>query len=161
MCTTRIPSTSWLALLLAAAGCAAAPPMERGTLEEASATLEAAAEHYDRVGRDRALADFTAKTAPFVDRDLYVFCYGPDRLISAHGADAGLVGSPVDELRDVDGKALGTHIMEVAAGYPQGGLATYKWLNPATGQVELKVSVVRYVGEDVCGVGAYSAEAQD
>jgi signal transduction histidine kinase len=58
----------------------------------------------------------------------------------------------------VDGKALGTHILEVAAAHPEGGQATYKWANPTTGQVEPKVSVVRAVGEDVCGVGAYSSE---
>jgi cytochrome c len=134
---------------------ARAPEVSRGTIEEARAMLDRAAAHYEEVGREQALADFTAKDPRFVDRDLYVFCYGPDRLISSHGGDESLVGDPVDDFRDVDGKAFGTHIMEVAEAGPEGGLATYKWTNPVTGQVEGKVSVVRFVGEDVCGVGAY------
>lgn len=127
-----------------------------GTLDEARALLERATAHYDQVGRDAALADFTAGGA-FVDRDLYVFCYGPDRTISAHGADANLIGVDIDGLRDVDGKAFATEIWEVAQ-QPDGGTVEYQWANPVTGQVEPKISVVRAIGQDVCGVGAYRAE---
>jgi cytochrome c len=128
----------------------------RGTMAEAEAMLGQAAEHYQNAGREAALRDITARAPGFVDRDLYVFCYGPDRTISAHAADASLVGTPVDDLRDVDGKALGTHIMEVAEANPDGGRAEYKWTNPLTGAIEGKVSVVRRVGTDVCGVGVYT-----
>jgi cytochrome c len=155
----RIPlSTGLLGLLLGAGGCADQPTPERATLDEASAMLERAVAHYQEVGRERALSDFTAREPAFVDRDLYVFCYGPDGTISAHGGDATLLGASVADLRDVDGKALGTHILEVAAAHPEGGQATYKWANPVSGQVEPKVSVVRAIGEDVCGVGAYRSE---
>ncbi len=63
-------------LLLAAAiavsvGLAAS---ERGTPAEAKAMLQKAVAHYKSVGRQRALADFTGKKAPFADRDLYVAC---------------------------------------------------------------------------------------
>jgi hypothetical protein len=30
-----------------------------------------------------------------------------------------------------------------------------KWTNPVSGEVEPKVSVVRRIGTDVCGVGVY------
>lgn len=125
-----------------------------GTLEEAAAMIELAAAHYEQVGRAAALADFTADRPPFIDRDLYVFCYGPERTISAHGADPGLIGVAIDELRDVDGKAFGTEIYELG-NQEGGGTVEYHWLNPVTGEVEPKVSVVRQMGEDVCGVGAY------
>mgnify|MGYP006197998009 CR=1 FL=1 len=148
-----------LAVLTAWTGCAKEPAGERGTLDEARAMLAQAVRHYEEVGREQALRDITDRQAPFVDRDLYVFCYGPDRAISAHAADAGLVGVPVDSLRDVDGAAFGTAIMETAQASPEGGLVEYKWTNPVTGEVEPKASVVRQVGEDVCGVGAYHAEA--
>jgi len=133
---------------------ATAADTSHGTLAEATAMLEAAAAHYEEAGREAALADFTAGNEPFRDRDLYVFCYGPDRTISAHGADAGLIGAPIDELRDVEGKAFATEIWEVAH-RPGGGTVEYHWLNPVTGEVEAKVSAVRLLGEDVCGVGAY------
>jgi len=127
------------------------------TFEEASAMLELAVAHYEEVGREQALADFTSGEAPFVDRDLYVFCYGPDRTISAHGVDATLVGVNFDELRDVDGKAFGTEIWDVGS-RPGGGSVAYQWLNPVDGTVEPKISAVRKVGEDVCGVGAYGGQ---
>jgi hypothetical protein len=60
----------------------AAPP------DEVKALLQQAVAHYKEVGRNLALADFTAKKPPFVDRDLYVFCVDPKRIISAHGATA-------------------------------------------------------------------------
>lgn len=128
---------------------------DRGTPEEARAMLDRAVAHYQDVGREQALRDFTAKTAPFVDRDLYVFCYGPDRRISAHGADSTIVGDAVDELRDVDGFAFGPAIMDSARVHADGAEVAYKWLNPLSGMVESKVSFVRMVGDDVCGVGAY------
>jgi hypothetical protein len=131
-----------------------APPPERGTPAEARTMLERAVAHYEQVGRTQALADFTARKAPFADRDLYVFCFGPDRTTTAHGADPKLLGVKVDDLKDVDGKAFGTEMWTVGH-QPGGGSVEYKWQNPATNQVEPKVSVVRKVGDEVCGVGAY------
>lgn len=145
------------ALLLAAVAIPALAhpaPAQRGTPTEAKALLEKAAAHYQEVGRTQALADFTGKKAPFVARDLYVFCIGPNRVISAHGATASYVGSSADALKDADGKPLGKAILDAAAG-KGGGSVRYRWLNPVSGKVEPKVSFVRKVGEDVCGVGAY------
>lgn len=157
----RVGVVAVMLALVPAAGCRHGEEVtrQRGTLAEARAMLDRAAAHYQAVGREQALQDFTAQRAPFIDRDLYVFCYGPDRRISAHGADAGLVGASVDDLRDVDGQAFGTRIMEVAGANPRGGLVDYKWMNPATRQVEPKVSAVRQIGADTCGVGAYRTDA--
>jgi hypothetical protein len=157
-------------VILAGVGCSAADPTapatsmgaappatvqaDRGTPAEAAAMLEQAVAHYERVGRDQALADFTAKAPPFADRDLYVFCYGPDRRVSAHGADPSYIGADIDQLRDVNGKPFAIEIWDVAA-RPEGGTVDYMWANPATAEQESKVSFVRRVGEDVCAVGAY------
>lgn len=127
---------------------------QRGTPAEARAMLAQAVAHYRKVGRDQALADFTAKKAPFVDRDLYVVCIGPDRLISAHGANASFVGASPDLLKDADGKPLGKAIFDAAA-RKDGRSVRYRWVNPVTGKVEPKVSFVERVGTDVCVVGAY------
>lgn len=58
---------------------------ERGTLAEAKALLAKAVGHYKAVGRKQALADFTGKKTPFIDRDLYVVCIGPKGIVTAHG----------------------------------------------------------------------------
>ena len=82
----------------------------------------------------------------------------PERTITAHGVDPALLGVDIDALRDVDGTAFATEMVRVAQASTQGGRSEYKWRNPATGRVERKISVVRAVGTEVCGVGAYQGD---
>ena len=146
---------SVVTLLLA--GCATAVFAQtpaRGTPADAKALLAKATAHYQKVGRAQALADFTAKKPPFVDRDLYVFCIGGEKTVTAHGADPAQVGTDIDTLVDVDGKHFGTEMWK-AGNTPGGGSVEYRWLNPVTRKVEPKISFVQKVGSDICGVGAY------
>ena len=135
----------------------AALPSGRGTPEEAKAMLERAVEHYNRVGRTQALDDFTKMKSPFGDRDLYVFCLGPDHKISANGGFAQYVGMSGDVWKDADGKSLAKAIWERAQTSNEGSIE-YKWINPVSKQIEKKVGFFKKVGQDVCGVGAYGGE---
>ena len=128
---------------------------ERGTPAEAQAMLAKAVAHYKTVGRKQALADFTGKKAPFSDRDLYVFCIAPDRVIVANGGYPSFVGTSVDILRDADGKLLGKALLETAS-RAGGGSVEYPHINPVSHKPEPKVTFVQKAGEDVCGVGAYN-----
>jgi hypothetical protein len=128
---------------------------DRGTPAEAKAMLAKAVGHYKDVGRTQALADFTGKKPPFVDRDLYVFCMGPDGRMSANGGYPSFVGMSVDVLKDADGKLLGKSLWE-AGSRSGGGSVEYPHINPVSHKPEPKVSFVEKVGQDVCGVGAYS-----
>ena len=111
--------------------------------------------HYKAVGRKQALADFTAKKAPFADRDLYVFCIGPDRVIVANGGYPSFVGSVADILKDAEGKPLGKALWDAAR--PEGGGSVeYAHINPVSHLPQSKVAFVQKAGEDVCGVGAYN-----
>ena len=154
----RLLSSAVIVSLLLVAGCASHASSQPGSMEEAEAMLERAVLHYEQVGREQALADFNAPTAPFINGDLYVFCYGPERTITAHGVDPALLGVDIDALRDVDGTAFATEMVRVAQASTQGGRSEYKWRNPATGRVERKICVVRAVGTEVCGVGAYQGD---
>jgi cytochrome c len=127
----------------------------RGTPAEARAMLQQAVDHYNSVGRSQALADFTAKRAPFVDRDLYVFCLGSDGKTVANGGFPAYVGTPANMLKGADGKPLGTAIINAAARKDEGSIQ-YRWINPVSHQQEPKTAFWKRVGEDVCGVGAYS-----
>ena len=127
---------------------------DRGTPAEAKAMLAKAATHYKAVGRKQALADFTGKKAPFGDRDLYVFCIGPDRLMVANGGYPSFVGMSVDVLKDADGKPLGKALWEMGS-RDHGGSVEYPHINPVSHKPEPKVSFVEKMGDDVCGVGAY------
>jgi signal transduction histidine kinase len=149
------------AILLAGLVVFAASPnahfsQQRGTPAEAEAMLAKAVAHYESAGRAQALRDFTARKAPFADRDLYVFCISADRKVASHGGDPKQVGVVFDTLKDVDGKAFGTALWDTGI-KPSGGRVEYKWQNPVTGSVEPKVTFVRKAGNDVCGVGAYAA----
>jgi hypothetical protein len=147
---------AWPLALLAVPALLRPAAAQRGTRAEAQALLARAVAHYRNVGRAQALADFTAKKAPFVDRDLYVVCIGSDRTISAHGANAAFVGASADLLKDAEGRPLGKAILD-AAKPNAGGSVRYRWVNPVSGKVEPKVSFVQQVGTDVCLVGAYDA----
>ena len=118
--------------------------------------LQQAIAHYQEVGRKQALADFTGKKPPFVDRDLYVACIGPDHIIVANGGFPSLVGLSTDGWRDADGKSIGEASWE-AASKGEGSIA-YRWYNPVFHKIEPKVLFVEKVGDDVCGVGAYNAQ---
>ena len=134
----------------------AAAKSERGTPAEAQAMLAQAIEHYNSVGRKQALADFTAKKAPFSDRDLYVFCIGLNGIRTANGGFPQYVGTPAIGLKDAEGKPLEPRILEVASS--GGGSVDYHWINPMNHQMEHKIAFVKKVGEDVCGVGAYNPD---
>ena len=140
------------AMLASGAGAAG----ERGTPDEAKTMLKKAVAHYKAVGRKQALADFNAKKAPFGDRDLYVFCIGPDRIEVANGGFPSYVGMSADQIKDAKGNPVGKAILETAASKGEGSVE-YLWLNPVSHKTEAKISFVEKVGDDVCGVGAYNA----
>ena len=145
-------------LLTVVAACAAltmrAHAGDHGTPAEAKAMLEKAVAHYKAAGRTAALANFTGKKAGFGDRDLYVFCIGPDRVLVANGGYPTFVGMSADVLKDADGRLLGKALWDAGA-HEGGGSVEYPHINPVSHKPELKVSFVEKMGDDVCGVGAY------
>lgn len=136
-------------------GAAASPwAMARGTPAQAQAMLEKASAHYKAVGREKALADFSAGKAPFREDDLYVVCISPDKKIAANGAFPKYVGTSADALKDATGKSLGGAILDTIGAKGQPSI-DYPMINPQTGKTEGKTLFGRKLGEDVCGVGVY------
>ena len=126
----------------------------RGTPAEARAMLTKAVAYYKANGRLRAFAEFNRNRSPFSDRDLYVFCIGPDKKLVANGGYREYLGQSADRLRDSDGKPIDGAMWDTAMKKGQGELH-YNWLNPVTKLIEPKVSYFTKVGQDVCGVGSY------
>jgi cytochrome c len=122
--------------------------------EEARAMLLKAVAYYKAVGRKQALADFTVSKPPFRDRDLYVFCLGPDRTIVANGGFPDTVGAPEDALVSADGKGVGSMARQLIAANGESAVR-YRWINPLTHSLESKITFFARVGDDVCAVGAY------
>ena len=135
----------------------AGPKGERGTPDEARAMLDKAVEHYQAVGRDQALKDFTARVPPFFDRDLYVVCITSDHMITANGGFPQYVGTSADQLKDVNGTPVGKMMWDAAVANNQTS-TLYDWVNPSTGKTEPKILYLANLGTDVCGVGAYNPQ---
>ena len=135
--------------LMVAAGVASAT--EFGSREQAKAMLERAIAVL-KADKDRALDLFTSGHGGFIDRDLYVFCGGPDGMVTAHPY---FMGINLKAFKDKTGMAVGE---EVYASAKEGEVSeiSYKWLQPGGGDEQVdKVSFYTKVDDQVCGVGFY------
>jgi signal transduction histidine kinase len=94
---------------------------------------------------------FTKGESGYKEKDLYVFCGGPDGNFTAHPK---LVGKSLKDLKDKSGKALGE---EIYKGAKEGGMTevTYMWPRPGEEKPSEKVAYVEKVGDQVCAVGYY------
>jgi len=119
--------------------------------DEAKAMAEKAATHITSAGIDNAFKDFMTDGGEWHDRDLYVFVFNDKGTMAAHGQRASLVGRDMARLRDVDGKLFVEEFMKIS----DSGWVDYKWQNPATKAVELKMSYIVRVANHLVGVGAY------
>jgi signal transduction histidine kinase len=126
---------------------------DRGTAAEAKALVAKAIALYDREGREKTFAAVQDPKQGFVDRDLYVFVFGPKRTIVAHGGNTALVGTAADTLVDEDGVHFGNKFMDETTA--TGKWIDYKWKDPATGKVLAKSSWVVPHDGYVFGAGIY------
>src|SRR5579859_6493006 len=76
----------------------------QGTPEEAEAMAVKAAAYLKSAGPEKAFAEFNAKDGPWHDRDLYVTVADSRGIAMANGANRGLVGKTILDLKDPDGK---------------------------------------------------------
>ncbi|MDQ6880663.1 MAG: cache domain-containing protein [Pseudomonadota bacterium] len=145
-------------LAFAAAICAASigAAEQRVTTKEAEAMVKKGVAYIKATPREKAMADITDKSGPFVDRELYLTVYTQDGTALAHGANAKFVGKNMIELRDADGKEHIRERMELAktkATFWQ----DFKFVNPVTKKLEPKSMYCERANElIVCG-GIYKA----
>ena len=153
-CTISISSRfAVLAMLAALLAPVISPAQERAEAAEAKAFVARAIALYDTGGREAAFSAIEDPNGGLVDHDLYVFVYGPDRTIVAHGSNPSLVGTDVDGYVDDDGLHFGTKFMDEAT--ESGIWLDYKWHDPVSGAVLPKSSwLVRHDGY-VFGAGIY------
>ena len=142
-----------LAALLATTIAVAGPAFGAGaaTPEEAKAMLDRAVKLVQTDGEEKALASFNDPKGSFRDRDLYVFCFGTDKKITAHPTVP--LGTDVTSVKNSAGESVGKQWAEV--GGKGGGSLEYRWTNPVSKKLENKVSFFKKAGNQVCGVGAY------
>lgn len=147
----------FIVITLPAAGVSAD---EHGSRAQAESLLKRAANML-RMDEKRALDLFTSGQGGFMFKDLYVYCMGPDGMLTAHPHFMGL---SLKNWKDNSGKPVGQEILSVAQ---EGKFAEVSYIAPQpkdrkasavdpskAKQVE-KVSFVTKVGEQICGVGYY------
>jgi cytochrome c len=110
---------------------------EFATKEDATAMVAKAVAFVQAQGPEKAYAEFTGKSAAFVDRDLYVVVYGMDGKVLAHGANAKLVGKDMLDATDVDGKYYVKERLALAAKKAD-FWQDYKFVNPVSKKIEPK-----------------------
>ena len=129
---------------------AAAFAGDAGTPEEAKAMAIRAAALLQADGPEKAFPEFETGAA-FHDRDLYVMVYDQAGKCVSHGANTGLIGKTLIDLRDTDG----TYLIRDLVGVQDAAWIDYKWPHPVTRKIEPKTTYVVRVGQYRVGVGAY------
>lgn len=128
----------------------AAFAQDAGTPDQAKAMAVRAADLLRTKGPEAAFPEFE-KGAAFHDRDLYVMVYDQAGKCVSHGANAGLIGKSLIDLKDIDG----TYLIRNLVAVQDAGWVDYKWPHPATKKIEPKTTYVVHVGDYHVGVGAY------
>ena len=146
---------AWAMVAIAMVLPAAAADPQRATPDEAKAIVKKGIEHFRKVGRDRAMADFCKLEGPFIDRDLYVVVIKIDGLELAH-INPKSVNKNVLDLRDADGTYLIKERLDAAKGATS-GWQDYKFFNPVTKKIEAKRAYWERVDDLVFSSGAYKA----
>ena len=132
----------------------AAADEQRATPPEAEALVKKAVAHYKKVGKDKALADFTKKDGGFIDRDLYVTVYSFDGVALAH-INPKFIGKNMLDLRDEKGKYHIKERIELAQKNGSGWQDLAGRVNPVTLKLEDKKMYYEKVDNLVFAAGAY------
>lgn len=140
-------------LCAAFAGGIQAAEVRRHTPEEAVAMVNRVIDYMKVNGKEKAIAEVNNVNGQFRDGDLYVTINDMHARTLAHGANVKMQGKDLIDLRDADGKFFMRERLELAKTKGK-GWQDYKFVNPATGQIEPKsMYFERY--EDVivnCGI---------
>ena len=160
----KIVLTLAIPAVLAAAACSSGNSYEGASvvltgsdLDKAKEQVAAAIYRYNQIGDD-AFDEISDTDGSFIDGETYTFVITTDGIVQAHAANPDLVGDDISDLQDSDGSLVTQGIIDAASA--QGGLATYRFNNPVTGEEEPKDSwVVRHDGL-IFGSGDYITEAE-
>ena len=142
-----------LAAVAADQAALAAAASDHASLAEAEAFVKRAAAHVDRVGRDKAFADFAHNPGPYIDRDLYIVVYDMQANVFAH-VNPKMVGRNIMDIRDSDGHNWVKERIESARTQPH-GYQDVKLFNPVTKKMEMKRVYWERHGDLLFASGAY------
>ena len=146
--------TLLVAALLAVVVPASVHAEDFATTKDAELMVHQAITFMKKEGKERALAAFSDPNGRFRYKDLYLMAYDLDGRCLAHGAKRDRIGKLLIDERDVDGKQFVKERIEIVKKHGK-GWQEYKFQNPVTKKVELKVAYFERVGDVVLVCGAY------
>ena len=129
--------------------------LQQGTADEAMALVGRAVAAARSTPAARLPDLLTDPAQRFHDRDMYVFALDAGGTYRAFGGNPAKVGSRVQDIPGIDGAGLVAAIVAQARQRP--GWVEYDITNPATGQVQTKMSFVHQCGELTLGCGVYKS----
>lgn len=104
----------------------------------------------------QALGQFARGEAGFRTVDTYVFCIGPDAVMTAHPSTA-MLGREVAELRDEAGYAFVATMLASAA---PGQVSRTRYRFPGSTGATPRTTFYTRAGDQVCGIGLYDAQEE-
>jgi len=153
----RTTQVAWVLLVAALAVSGGMAYAATGaTKDEAVAMVKKAVVAIKTEGPDKAYAEISNPSGPFVDRDLYIVVYGMDGMVLAHGANKKRIGTNQLNDKDADGKEFVKERVELAKKEPS-FWQTYKFMNPVTKKVEPKQTYCERLDKTVVCGGIYQA----
>ena len=133
----------------------AASAQNYGTRDEAVALTKKAQAFMQSNSKESLIAELNNKEGQFIDRDMYVMAANvEDGNRLAHPYNQNLLGRSVYDAKDIDGKAYGEEIMEIAMSGGEGWVS-YKFTNPKSGVIEEKETYILTVGDMILYCGIY------
>ena len=124
---------------------------EKGSVEEAKAMAEKAADLLRREGPEKAYAAFSQPAGPFLDRDLYVFVWDSTGKCVFNAGLPSVVGKTLIDLKDPDGVMFVRNFIAVK----DAAWVEFKGSNQITQKIERKLNYIVAVGDLRVGVGAF------
>jgi len=133
-----------------------AAAQERGTKDEAKALADSAVEYVKKVGPDQAFKDFAADKAKWTKKDMYVIVLDMKANMIFHGVNEKLMGKPMWEMKDQNGKLFNQDMVKTAQTTGSGWIE-YDWVHPVTKKIEAKTTYIRKMSnyDGFVGVGVY------
>lgn len=127
---------------------------EKGTAKEAQDLVAKAVAYYKANGKDKTFAAINEPKGQFTKKDLYVFAFDMNTTCLAHGANKGLIGKNLKELKDSNGKQFMNQMTQDAKSKGKGWI-DYSWTNPVSKKIEPKSTYYQKEGDFYFGCGIY------
>jgi methyl-accepting chemotaxis protein len=123
----------------------------RGTVVD---LVKRAVGHIKKVGLQQACDDFDDPKSEFIFDQFYLSVFDFNGLRQANGMEPWKRGEDIIDVRDADGKPY-VHYIVTRAKNKGFGWVQYKWRNPMTDKVELKLVYFESIQDSVVSCGIY------